>query len=153
MYGYDNFGWETADDCIGEEGYYDEDDAVVNANDPLRTEHDLGGRFDELEDDEDGEYVLKSEFDQYSDQINYDARARAITMAGVIAQSHCQTDDIDDAALEEEAVEYISMEEHLDGTATKENPGIPGLAKQPLRPFERWVEDVKAGRKKLSDPL
>lgn len=153
------YGWETAEDCIGEEGYYDEDEAIVNANDPLRDEHDLwaDGIPEKSHFDEDTEISdeYKSQFEQFSDQVHYDSRMKAIAVAGAICQSCCQPseEDEDAAKLEEEAIEYISMEEHLENVTIDKNPGIPGVPKQAPRPFEKWVQDIKAGRKTIHDPL
>lgn len=147
-------GWNIAEDCIGEEGYYDEDEVFVNANDPLKTEIDLDNRSEDFE-DENGAYVLKSEFENYSDNIHYNARMKAIAIAGAVCQSCRQSsiDNTDTTELEEEAIDYISMEEHLENADTDKNPGIPGIAKQTPRPFEKWIQDVKAGRKTIHDSL
>ena len=153
-------GWLIADDCIGEDGYYDEDEAIVNANDPLREEHDIWAddvdRISEPSLLDEGDEIrdeYKSQFKQFSDQVHYDDRLKAITTAGVFAHSSCDIDDDEAAKIEEEAIEYISMEEHFEGMTTDKNPGIPGVTKQAPRPFEKWIQDIKAGRKTIHDPL
>lgn len=160
---YGTLGWVIADDCIGDDGYYDEDEAIVNSRDTLRDSHDIWadelricGGVDEFEEDLDHDDPLRGEFERYSDDTHYTARQKAITMAGVISSS-CSMNDFDyydDGKLEEDAIEYISIQEHLDDdNPTGEDNGIPGVEKQEPRPFEKWIKDVKAGRKSISDPL
>ena len=153
-------GWPMADDCIGDDGYYDEDDIIINANDPFKEKNDSWEDCNKSEigfADEDSEMCeeLYSQFEQFSDQIYYDSRLKAIAVAGAVCQS-CRQPSIEDEnteKLEEEAIEYISMEEHLESTTVYKNPGIPGVPKQTPRPFEKWIQDIKAGRKTIHDPL
>ena len=149
-------GWPIAEDCIGDDGYYDEDDIIVNSNDPFKDENDSWSDYNRSESvfaDEDCE--MRSQFEQFSDHIYYDSRLKAIAVAGAICQSCRQTDIAKEstAEFEEDVVEYISMEEHLENTNIDKNSGIPGIPKQTPRPFEKWVQDIKAGKKTIHDPL
>lgn len=140
---YNEFGWQMEanyDDGYDHEHeddyerrYEDEDDEIINSNDPLRQ-----GNF--------------------SFGINETSPGQTIAIIGAMLEEDKQKASLDKAEKKgwqldtSEDVEFISMSEHLE-PSTKKPTSIGGSPVLKKRPFEQWVDDVLSGKKTYDDPL
>lgn len=132
------FGWEGED-------WIEEEEALVNQNDPFAAERDQFSPY-ERHLDEDYERYLDSEDEEQKamqDALDDFSTKDAIITASILGGMLSEGEDPDQF---DEQVERISMKE-ANAEPTKKGEKLP------LRPFEKWVDDVLNGRKTWDDDL
>lgn len=156
------FFWEYND----ENGFFDEDDIMVNKNDPFSEYHDDNRLFY----GEDAKDCCESHVfeEDVLDEYNLDKPPETITKdsfntsdaiaGGAIFGGMAQDEVISDADVEEilkvgdmpteTEAELISLQQ----ANNMKRQGTFRDKIQP-RPFEQWVDDILNGRKTYSDPL
>lgn len=150
---FEMLGWDSDDD------YLDEEEEFINRNDPLHRDSDgfspyEKGEFEDLSIEEKVDFI--ESLDEYTDSEKarliesavdtdtFDVEDAAM-FAGIVGGMLSEEEDPDTEAAEKFAqeVEYISLKK------ARETPQKKGTF--PVRPFEKWVNDVLTGKKTWED--